>query len=98
MSSIRFFLDPVFYIFTSGTTGLPKAAVIKHSRFIYAFKTTISSSFFFASRFLLGALGFLVATGINDRDIMYDTLPLYHSLGYYFFISLFCFVTIYLLI
>ncbi|CAF0978627.1 unnamed protein product [Rotaria magnacalcarata] len=25
---------PVFYIFTSGTTGLPKAAVIKHSRFV----------------------------------------------------------------
>jgi acyl-CoA synthetase (AMP-forming)/AMP-acid ligase II len=28
------FIDPVFYIFTSGTTGLPKAAVIKHSRFV----------------------------------------------------------------
>ncbi|CAF0981247.1 unnamed protein product [Adineta steineri] len=54
---------PVFYIFTSGTTGLPKAAVIKHSRF------------------LLGSLGFLVTTGVTDKDIMYDTLPLYHSLG-----------------
>ncbi|CAF4732056.1 unnamed protein product, partial [Rotaria sp. Silwood1] len=31
--------------------------------------------------FFLGAFGFLVATGITDKDIMYDTLPLYHSLG-----------------
>ncbi|CAF1983617.1 unnamed protein product [Rotaria magnacalcarata] len=54
---------PVFYIFTSGTTGLPKAAVIKHSRFF------------------LGSFGFIVATGVTDKDIMYDTLPLYHSLG-----------------
>ncbi|CAF1136945.1 unnamed protein product [Adineta ricciae] len=61
--------QPVFYIFTSGTTGLPKAAVIKHSRF------------------LLGALGFLSATGINHKDIMYDTLPLYHSLGGWICIS-----------
>ncbi|CAF0866595.1 unnamed protein product [Adineta ricciae] len=54
---------PVFYIFTSGTTGLPKAAVIKHSRF------------------LLGTFGFLCGTGIKPTDIMYNTLPLYHSLG-----------------
>ncbi|CAF0945950.1 unnamed protein product [Adineta steineri] len=54
---------PVFYIFTSGTTGLPKAAVIKHSRF------------------LLGSFGFLCATGVTSDDIMYNTLPLYHSLG-----------------
>ncbi|UJR10258.1 hypothetical protein I4U23_014468 [Adineta vaga] len=60
---------PVLYIFTSGTTGLPKAAVIKHSRF------------------LLGSFGFIVATGINDKDIMYDTLPLYHSLGGWICIS-----------
>jgi hypothetical protein len=38
---------------------------------------------------MLGALGFLVTTGVTDKDIMYDTLPLYHSLGTfleYFFI------------
>ncbi|UJR35625.1 hypothetical protein I4U23_028375 [Adineta vaga] len=57
------FKYPVFYIFTSGTTGLPKAAVIKHARF------------------LLGSYGFLCATGIKPEDIMYNTLPLYHSLG-----------------
>lgn len=28
--------DPLFYCYTSGTTGLPKAAVIKHSRIFYA--------------------------------------------------------------
>jgi len=29
------FTDKLLYIFTSGTTGLPKAAVIKHSRFLF---------------------------------------------------------------
>ncbi|CAF0927905.1 unnamed protein product [Didymodactylos carnosus] len=33
------------------------------------------------SRFLLGSFGFLVATGINSKDIVYNTLPLYHSHG-----------------
>lgn len=27
--------DPIMYVFTSGTTGLPKAATIKHSRLVY---------------------------------------------------------------
>ena len=26
--------DPLMYVFTSGTTGLPKAATIKHSRLV----------------------------------------------------------------
>ena len=28
--------DPLMYVFTSGTTGLPKAATIKHSRLVQA--------------------------------------------------------------
>jgi len=30
------YADKMLYIFTSGTTGLPKAAVIRHSRFLFA--------------------------------------------------------------
>ncbi|ODN04513.1 Long-chain fatty acid transport protein 4, partial [Orchesella cincta] len=30
------FDDPLYYSFTSGTTGFPKAAIIKHSRFLFA--------------------------------------------------------------
>ncbi len=73
---------PVFYIFTSGTTGLPKAAVIKHSRF--SFINIIIHILVLFYRFFLGAFGFIVATGMSDKDIMYDTLPLYHSLGKFF--------------
>ncbi|XP_074601374.1 long-chain fatty acid transport protein 4-like [Brevipalpus obovatus] len=29
------FKDPLLYLFTSGTTGLPKAAIIKHCRILY---------------------------------------------------------------
>ncbi|KAM4860312.1 long-chain fatty acid transport protein 6 [Thomomys bottae] len=50
------------YIFTSGTTGLPKAAVITH---LQALK---------------GSAG-LWAFGCTSEDIIYITLPLYHSSG-----------------
>lgn len=29
------YADKMLYIFTSGTTGLPKAAVIRHSRYVF---------------------------------------------------------------
>ncbi|XP_076994435.1 long-chain fatty acid transport protein 6 [Tamandua tetradactyla] len=50
------------YIFTSGTTGLPKAAVI----------TQLQT--------LKGSVG-LCAFGCTSDDIIYITLPLYHSSG-----------------
>ncbi|XP_075399212.1 long-chain fatty acid transport protein 6 [Tenrec ecaudatus] len=50
------------YIFTSGTTGLPKAAVITQMQSIR------------------GAAG-LWAFGCTSDDIIYITLPLYHSAG-----------------
>ncbi|RXM99415.1 Long-chain fatty acid transport protein 6 [Acipenser ruthenus] len=51
---------PTLYIFTSGTTGLPKAAVISQLQS------------------LKGAAG-LWAYGATADDIVYVTLPLYHS-------------------
>ena len=35
------FRDTLMYIFTSGTTGLPKAAVVKHSRYLLAGEASI---------------------------------------------------------
>ncbi|KAM5331772.1 long-chain fatty acid transport protein 6 isoform 2-T2 [Glossophaga mutica] len=54
--------SPYLYIFTSGTTGLPKAAVI----------TQLQA--------LKGSAGFW-AFGCTTDDIIYITLPLYHSAG-----------------
>ncbi|XP_036135517.1 long-chain fatty acid transport protein 6 [Molossus molossus] len=54
--------SPYLYIFTSGTTGLPKAAVITQ---LQAVK---------------GSAG-LWAFGCTSDDIIYITLPLYHSSG-----------------
>uniref|UniRef100_A0A452SVM6 long-chain-fatty-acid--CoA ligase n=1 Tax=Ursus americanus TaxID=9643 RepID=A0A452SVM6_URSAM len=53
---------PHLYIFTSGTTGLPKAAVI----------TQLQA--------LKGSAG-LWAFGCTANDVIYITLPLYHSSG-----------------
>jgi fatty-acyl-CoA synthase len=55
--------DRAFYIFTSGTTGLPKAANISHMRMLFMM------------------YGFAGALDANERDRMYDVLPLYHTAG-----------------
>lgn len=52
--------DPSAFIFTSGTTGLPKPAIITHRKALL-----LSCSY--------GPSGF------SERDVMYLTLPLYHS-------------------
>lgn len=55
--------DKLLFIYTSGTTGLPKAAVIRGTRFTfmsYAVSRSIKSS---------------------SEDVLYNTLPLYHSNG-----------------
>ena len=41
------FNDKLLYIFTSGTTGLPKAAVIKNSRYIMSSLTSIGRQILF---------------------------------------------------
>ncbi|MHA1727860.1 MAG: long-chain-acyl-CoA synthetase [Promethearchaeota archaeon] len=54
--------DPYSYIFTSGTTGLPKAAIITHGH-------TVGSSYYWAD----------VVIGMEHKDIIYISLPLFHS-------------------
>ncbi|XP_051896130.1 long-chain fatty acid transport protein 2-like isoform X1 [Pristis pectinata] len=56
------FQSPFVYIFTSGTTGLPKAAIINHLR---------------AHRMA----SFMTGCGLCSSDVLYTTLPLYHSSG-----------------
>uniref|UniRef100_A0A8D0HQD9 long-chain-fatty-acid--CoA ligase n=1 Tax=Sphenodon punctatus TaxID=8508 RepID=A0A8D0HQD9_SPHPU len=60
LRSVNSLKSSVLYIFTSGTTGLPKAAVISHMQV------------------LKGAAG-LWAFGATPADVVYITLPLYHS-------------------
>ena len=59
------FNDKLLYIFTSGTTGLPKAAVIKHSRFY----------FYCAGMYYLNNMSSI------KNMVLYNPLPLYHSAG-----------------
>lgn len=55
--------SPALHIFTSGTTGLPKAAIVSHRR-------VLSWAGWFAG----------MADTTAD-DVMYDCLPLFHSVG-----------------
>ena len=55
--------SPALHIFTSGTTGLPKAAIVSHRR-------VLSWAGWFAG---------MADTTAND--VMYDCLPLFHSVG-----------------
>jgi len=59
------FSDKLVYIYTSGTTGLPKAAVVKNSRFY----------------FYCGGVYYMNAMYNLKRLVFYDPLPLYHSAG-----------------
>jgi fatty-acyl-CoA synthase len=55
--------DKALFIFTSGTTGLPKAANINHFRL------------------MLAANGFAGVMNTKPDDVMYDCLPMYHTVG-----------------
>ncbi|RWS08108.1 Long-chain fatty acid transport protein 1-like protein, partial [Dinothrombium tinctorium] len=57
------FTDRLFYIYTSGTSGFPKASNIKHSRY-----------------FMMGIISHNVSF-LSQDDIIYNCLPLYHSVG-----------------
>ncbi len=50
-----------FYIFTSGTTGLPKAALVSHGRFLS-----------------VGA-GWMSVMPLDENDVFYCALPLFHG-------------------
>ncbi|XP_066932537.1 long-chain fatty acid transport protein 4-like [Clytia hemisphaerica] len=54
---------PVAYVFTSGTTGHPKPAVMARKKFT------------------AGYLIFRYLTSIDTNDIVYNTLPMYHTSG-----------------
>ena len=55
--------DKALFIFTSGTTGMPKAANINHFRLMFA------------------AFGFGGVMNTTPDDVMYDCLPMYHTVG-----------------
>lgn len=77
--------DVLLLIFTSGTTGLPKAAPIRHSRFFaagaaFAIFHGLGSRLLYAHchplRYLIQQLGFGTIT-----ENLYVCLPLFHSAG-----------------
>jgi acyl-CoA synthetase (AMP-forming)/AMP-acid ligase II len=53
---------PCYYIFTSGTTGLPKASIMTHLRWMK----------------VLAGVG-QMAVRLNQDDVLYCALPLYHN-------------------
>ena len=55
--------DKMLYIYTSGTTGLPKAALVRGTRFMFM------------------CVGIGLSTSITEQDVIYNSLPLYHSNG-----------------
>ncbi|CAL1533981.1 unnamed protein product [Lymnaea stagnalis] len=55
--------DRLFYVYTSGTTGLPKAAVVTNTRFCYM------------------GYGIELLLNMKDSDVLYISLPLYHTAG-----------------
>ena len=63
------YADKMLYIFTSGTTGLPKAAVIRHSRY------DILLTFDFASLYLAALIyEFTIKTVWNSSNQFINTL------------------------
>ena len=78
------------YIYTSGTTGMPKAAVIKHARYILARCVThdiiksirkLVSVPLLISSFFSGGLTIMI--GVRKEDTVYCPLPLYHRLNHH---------------